>query len=256
MYIDAYWVYADVTTHKMKQIITILFLSILTNTLVAQDYAEFRTDTTRFKRWYAKDDGKLPERITEQVWFINGQEMRYGSGVIKVKVNPNKLDTILYKGYRRKGFDTIICNISEANNYKLYYNECCGAFNIQDESTKKFIQGKIIYKLKNTDDRTYLGTLGEAGILVKNKNIDTLNVNCRSAMSPNIYNISFRQIELCKDSLNCNEGICLQEKGKDEPNWDFGYKTVSLKLDFLFMPLKSEPLIIIYDPKTDTIKIE
>lgn len=240
----------------MKLIITILFLGVLTTTLVAQDYAEFRTDTTRFKRWYAKDDGKLPERITEQVWFINGQEMSYGSGAIKVKVNPNKLDTVLYKGYRRKELDTIICNISEAKNYKFYYNECCDAFNIQDESTKKFIQGKIIYQLKNTDDKTYLGTLGEAGVLVKNKNVDTLNVNCRSAMSPNVYNISFRQIELCKDSLNCNEGICLQEKGKDEPNWDFGYKTVSIKLDFLFMPLKSEPLIIIYDTKTDTIKIE
>jgi len=240
----------------MKLIITILFLGILTNTIVAQDYAEFRTDTTRFKRWYGKDDGKLPERITEQVWFINGQEMGYGSGAIKVKVNPNKLDTILYKGYRRKELDTIICNISEAKNYKFYYNECCGAFNIQDESTKKFIQGRIIYQLKNSDNKTYLGTLGEAGIMVNSKNTDTLNVSCRSAMSPNVYNISFRQIELCKDSLNCKEGTCLQEKGKDEPNWDFGYKTVSKKLDILFIPLKSEPTFIVYDPKTDRIKIK
>jgi len=254
LYRDA--LYPLVITHKIKLIITILFLGILTNTLVAQDYAEFRADTTSFKRWYAKDDRKLPEIITEQVWFINGQEMRYGSVPIMVKVNPNKLDTILYKGYRRKELDTIICNISEAKNYKFYYNECCGAFNIQDESTKKFIQGKIIYQLKNTDDKTYLGTLGEAGILVKYKKIDTLNVNCRSAMSPNVYNISFRQIEFCKDTLNCNEGICLQEKGKDNPNWNFGYKTVSIKLDILFIPLKSEPLIIIYDPKADTIEIE
>ena len=94
----------------MKLIITILLLSVLTNTLVAQDYAEFRTDTTRFKRWYAKDDGKLQERITEQVWFINGQKMQYGSGAIRVKVNPNKLDTILYKGYRRKELDTGECD--------------------------------------------------------------------------------------------------------------------------------------------------
>ncbi len=240
----------------MKLIITILFLGVLTNTLVAQDYAEFRTDTTRFKRWYAKDDGKLPEMITEQVWFINGQEMKYGSGAIKVKVNPNKLDTILYKGFRRKELDTIICNISEAKHYKFYHNECCGAFNIQDESTNKFIQGKIIYKLKNSDNKTYLGTLGEAGVIVNSKNIDTLSASCRSAMSPNVYNISFRQIKLCKDNLNCNEVTCLQEKEKDDPIWDFGYKTVSKKLDILFMPLKSEPIIIVYDPKTDRIKIE
>jgi hypothetical protein len=235
----------------MKQIFIILILDVLTNNLIAQDYAEFQTDTTRFKRY----DGNLPERITEQVWFINGQEMRYGSGAIKVEVNPNKLDTILYKGYKRKKLDTIICNISKAKNYKFYYNECCGAFNIQDKSTNKFVQGKIIYQLKNTDDKTYLGTLGEAGIIVNRKNADTLKVSCRSAMSSNVYNISFSQIELCKDSLNCNEGTCLQEKEKDEPNWDFGYKTVSKKMDILYMPLKTEPIFVIYDPKTDRIKI-
>lgn len=238
----------------MRLLISIIFTLIIANNLVAQDYAEFTTDTTRFRRWYAKEDGKLPKNITQQVWYINGQEMRYGSGKIKIKVNPNKLDTILYKGYRRNKFDTIICNVSEAKKYKFYFNECCSAFNIQDELTKKFIQGKILYKLKNLDHKTYLGTLGETGILVTYKNKDTLNVNCRSAMSPNVYDISFKQIEPCTDSLNCNEGICLQEK--EELNWEYGFHTVSEKFNFLFMPLKSTPLLIIYDPKTDTIKIE
>ena len=222
-------------------------MGTLTNILFAQDYAEFRTDTTRFKRWYKVDDGKLPERITEQVWFINGQELRYGSGVIKVRANLNKLDTILYKGYRKKEFDTIICNISEPKKYKFYYNECCGAFNIKDESTNRFIQAQIIYKLKNPDYKTYLGTLGEAGIIVNNT--DTLNVSCRSVMSPNVYNITFSQIQLCEDRLNCTERTCLQEKGKEEPNWDFGYKIISKKMDILFMPLTQEPIYIIYDPK-------
>lgn len=235
----------------MKQILIIIVFGLLTNVLVAQDYAEFRTDITRFKRY----GGNLPEEVSEQVWLINGQEMRYGSGIVKIKANPNKLDTILYKGYERQKFDTIICNISEPKKYKFFYNECCGAFNIQDESTNRFIQGKIVYQLKRIDKKTYLGTLGEAGIIV-NKNTDTLNVNCRSAMSPNVYHISLRQIEECTDSQNCNETICLQEKGNNEPNWSFGYKTISKKLDVLFMPLKSEPLIIIYDSKTDRIQIE
>lgn len=251
-----YFIYITAIRCKMKPIIIIILLGVFTNNLLAQDYAEFKTDTTRFKSWYSKGDGELPEKISEQLWFINGQEMRYGSGTIKVKVNPNKLDTILYQGYKRTELDTIICNISEPKKYKFYYNECCGVFNIQDESTNKFIQGKIRYQLKNSDDKIYLGTLGEAGILVTNKNIDTLNVSCRSAMSPNVYNISFRQIELCQDGLNCNEETCLQEKGTGEPNWDFGYKTVSKKMDIRFMPLKSEPVIIIYDAKTNKIKIE
>lgn len=243
--------YTNIKTFNIKRIITIILLGFLTNTLAAQDYAEFRTDTARFK----KNNGLLPKMIAQQVWFINGQEMRYGSGVVKIKVNPNKLDTILYKGYRSKGMDTIICNISEAKKFKFFYNECCGAFNVQDESTKKFIQGKIKFKLKSSDHKTYLGTLGEAGIIV-NSNTDTLNVNCRSAMSPNVYTISLRQIEPCKNNLNCNESTCLQEKGKDKPNWDFRYKTISKKLNILFMPLKSEPILVTYDPKTDSIKIQ
>ena len=121
---------------------------------------------------------------------------------------------------------------------------------------KKLIQGKIVYEIKNPDNKTYLGTLGETGRIVTYQDTDTLNVECRSAMSPNVYKITFSQIETCKDSLNCNEGMCLQEKGKDEPNWDYGFKTVSTIIDFIFMPLKSDPLIIVYDPKTDAIKIK
>ncbi|MCG8575232.1 MAG: hypothetical protein MI810_10140 [Flavobacteriales bacterium] len=235
----------------------ILLLLLMSQQALAQQFAEFKTDTNRFIHYYDYGDGqgRLPPEITEQYWLINGQKMTYGSGTIKVKVDANKLDTILYMGYRRSAFDTIICNISEAKSYTFYHNDCCGAFDVQDDATGKFIRGQVIYQLKSASkSNTYLGTLGEAGILVS-KQTDTLKVHCRSAMSPNTYPISFRQIEICRDSL-CKEGICLQEEGKGEPNWDFGYKTISTKMSFLFMPLKSKPLIIIYDPKTDSIEIK
>lgn len=240
----------------MRLLICILTFLIAVNNLFAQDYAEFSTDTTRFKTWYAKDDGKLPDRITQQVWYINGQKMSYGSGTIKVEVTPSKLDTILYQGYRRNSLDTIICNISKPNKYKFFYNTCCGRFNIQNESSKKFIQGNVLFNLKNPDKNTYLGTLGETGKIVKYQDKDTLKVDCRSAMSPNVYRITFKQIDICKDSLDCEESTCLQENGKDEPNWDFGYNTLSEKLDFIFMPLKSEPVEIMYDPKANKIEIK
>ncbi|MFT5778724.1 MAG: hypothetical protein ACI837_001680 [Crocinitomicaceae bacterium] len=80
----------------------------------------------------------------------------------------------------------------------------------------KFIQGEISYRLKKSNEsNSYLGTLGEAGMLVSSENTDTLKVDCRSAMSPNVYTISFSQIERCLvDDTNCEEGICLQEKEK------------------------------------------
>lgn len=238
---------------------TFIFIIYIFPILVfGQNFAEFSTDTTRFRQHYR--EGRhvdLPDYIKDQEWIINGQKMTYGSEQIKVEVNANRLDTILYKGYRKNEFDTIICNISEPRNYKFFYNECCGAFNVQDEGLEKFIQGSIIYRLQsNNESNLYLGTLGEAGILVKKNSHDTLKVNCRSAMSPNIYNISFKQIENCQDSINCKEGICLQVQGENEPVWDYGFMTISTEMDFLFLPLSQKPLIVTYDPKTKKIKIE
>lgn len=240
----------------MKKIITITFYCFST-LLLSQDFAEFSTDTTMFRHYYREGKHELPEYISEQEWFINGQRMTYGSKKIKVRVNSDQLDTVLYKGYRREEFDTIICNISEPRKYIFFYNECCGAFNIQDEESGKFIQGKVTYKLLTNDtSQLYLGTLGEAGILVNGTSNDTLKEDCRSAMSPNVYNISFRSIEQCSDSIECSEGTCLQIKGKDEPVYNYGYTTISKKVDFLFLPLISKPLTVVYDPKTDSIRIK
>ncbi len=240
----------------MKVTFIIIFFAFFSNGLTAQEYAEFSTDTTRFRRFYKNKKTNLPEYISNQEWYINGQKMNYGSGKIKVKVNPNTLDTILYKGYRRKKFDTIICNIAEAKKYKFYYNECCGAFNIKDESTNSFIIGKINYRLKSkTPSKTYLDTLGESGIIVSTKKDNTLYTKCRSAMSPNIYNISFREIEYCSNDQNCTEGICLQKENQKEPQMNFSFHTIDVKMKFLFMPLTSDPVDITFDPKTNQVVI-
>lgn len=240
----------------MKKLFLILCFIQFFSSLRAQ-YAEFSTDTTRFRRFSTKGVDSLPKYISEQEWFINGQKMSYGSGTIRVLVNKDKLDTLLYKGYKRTEYDTIICNIAEPKKYTFFYNDCCGAFNIQDNTTRQFIKGKVTYKLINSKSNdTYLGTLGESGILLSPRNTDTLTVDCRSAMSPNIYSVSLQKIKINKDSSKNDSSICLQEKGTDEPNWDFSYKTIDQKLSFLFMPLKQEPLLIIYDEDADTIKID
>ncbi|WP_027420530.1 hypothetical protein [Crocinitomix catalasitica] len=180
--------------------------------------------------------------------------MRYGSGAIKVLVNPHKLDTILYKGYNRNDFDTIICNISQAKRYKFYYNDCFGAFNIHDETTGKFIQGKIMYQLKNAANKTYLGTLGESGVLIDKNLSDTLHPHCISAMSPIVYQITFSEIECCEVSMNYTEVICLVDN--ENVDWEFKFNIVSNKLDLLFMPLSAEPVLISYDGHTGLIEMK
>jgi len=191
----------------------------------------------------------------EAEWRINGQTLHYGSKPIKIKTD-NILDTILFKQYSNSNIDTIICNITKAGNFKFYYNECCGGFNIADE-TGKFIVGSIVFSIQGQDNKNkYLGTLGETGILVSSKSKDILKTGCRSAMSPNVYQITFSQIEICKDTINCKEGTCLFETGKKELNYEFGYKTVSKKIDCLFLPLSNQPIKVTYLPRKDRIRID
>lgn len=216
--------------------------------------ATFSADTIRFfKDKFNRKD--IYDKIMEAEWKIAGQTLRYGSLPIVVKTD-NRIDTILFRQFKTTKWDTLICNISEAKNYKFQYNECCGAFNVSDE-TDKFIIGSVNFKLKGkTKNRYYLGTLGETGIRVTSKLLDTLKPGCRSAMSPNVYWLTFGEIEPCKDSHNCNEGTCLYEEGKSELNYEYGYKTISYKLKCLYLPLSIKPIKVIYDPKSDSVKIE
>ncbi len=229
-----------------------IFITILTSLVSFGQTATFLADTTRFFNETRKD---IYNKIMEAEWRINGQTLHYGSKPIKIKTD-NILDTILFKQYSNSNIDTIICNITKAGNFKFYYNECCGGFNIANES-EKFIIGSIIFRIQGKDNKKkYLGTLGETGILVNSSSKDTLKTGCRSAMSPNVYKLTLSQIEICKDTINCKEGTCLFEKGKKELNYEFSYKTVSKKIDCLFLPLSNQPIKVTYMPQKDRIRID
>ena len=235
-----------------QQVRNIIFILIIFPTVLFGQTATFSADTTRFFSEIKKD---IFDKIMEAEWRINGQTLHYGSKPITVKTD-NILDTILYRQRNNSKVDTILCNINKAGNFKFYYNVCCGGFNIADE-TGKFIIGSVIFSIQGQNNKQkYLGTLGETGILVHSASKDTLETGCRSAMSPNIYQITFSQIEICTEKVNCKEGTCLYEKDKEELNYEFGYKTISKKIDCLFLPLSNQPIEVIYDPKTDRIRIE
>ena len=229
-----------------------ILITILTSSFSFGQTAIFSADTTRFFSETRKD---IYDKIMEAEWKINGLTLHYGSKPIIIKTD-NIPDTLLYRQRNNSKVDTILCNISQSGNFKFYYNECCGGFNIADEKGK-FIIGSIIFSIQGQDNKNkYLGTLGETGILVNSASKDTLKTGCRSAMSPNVYQITFSQIEICKDVINCKEETCLFEKGKEELNYDFGYKTISKKIECLFLPLSNQPIKMTYEPRTDRIRIE
>ncbi len=232
----------------------IIYLLIVLPSIVMGQNAIFYADTNR--SWnYIKENKRLLKEVKEMRWKINGQVLSFGSKPIKVKPNPNKIDTIFFKQNNRAEWDTLICIIKQPLTYRFLYNTCCGGFDVADDSGR--ILGEINFKIKGKDDKkTYLGTLGEAGIIVNELSTDTLREGCRSAMSPNIYHLTFSAIEICKDTVNCSEGTCLYEKGEENLKYDFGYRAISKKLNVLYMPLSRDPIQIIYDTNTDKIKFE
>ena len=238
----------------MRQIHVLLLFITFVPASIAQEYAEFSADTTRLGHHKDKN-GVLLERIKEQEWFINGQRMYYGCQPIRVAVNPDKLDTVLYRASRKADLDTIICNIAEPEKYRIYHNDCCKPFYIKYKSTNRYTSAKIVFSLsEESGSKTYLGTLGEAGLVVHGQKEQELIPNCRSAMNNNIYTVSFREIEFCEE-LNCDNSICLQEEGEEDPDY-YSFRSISTKLDFKYMPLNSNPIFVTYDPKTDSIRID
>lgn len=220
--------------------------------------ASFCIDTLDHKHRNSGTGKGVIAEIKEMEWVIKGKYLNYKIGKIEVPISTNKLDTLFYKERADSKWDTIICMIQETNEYKFVYNHCCGGFYIADKNGL-FFTSQIIYKIKgNSSKKIYLGTIGETGMLIPIQNEDTLKPECRSPLFSNICDVKFSEIEICKDTINCPEELyCLKEKGKSTQLYNnLLYKTISNKLNLLFMPLSNNPIIIIYDPKTDQISFE
>lgn len=218
-------------------------------------YAKFSVDTADVLKRHSRNT-KLLDRVKEMRWEINGQALSFGSGTVKVKANPEKMDTLRFRVRATAEWDTILCNVRETGRYKFEYNECCGAFNLRSAKSRSFIPGKVQFELKGIPgEREFLGTLGEAGILLKGNEPTLLKPSCRSAMSPNVYWVIFREIQSCAPDEECTEGTCLVENDPLEPDYEFGFKTIHEKTRFLYMPLEGGPLYFKYDLDKDKISL-
>ncbi|MDB5258653.1 MAG: hypothetical protein JWM14_3348 [Chitinophagaceae bacterium] len=234
---------------------TFLLLIVLWPSLLVGQTAKFYMDSLDTRN-LSGNRQKMDDHFIDMEWKIRGNSIHYQNKVVELTIAPDKIDTLFYRHHKQAKWDTIICLIREPGEYKFIYNECCGGFNIADKNGK-LIQASINFQLhSNVKHKQFLGTLGETGILVNYNSTDTLKPGCRSAMSPNIYPLTFQEIKIAKDMINAKEGTCLYEKGKEELNYEFGYKTISTKLNCLFMPLSKNPIWVMYDPIENKISIK
>ena len=240
------------------KITAILFLLLFSEQLNAQEFAEFTTDTSRI-------NGHMRERISKELWYINGQEMHYDGKTIKIKVNPDKFDTIIYFRQNQKIFDTVLCNVASPNKYTIIYNECCSFFNIRSKTTRT--NNSVIFRLKNKDEKNiYLGSTGMTGILANDTNTQAIFDFCASAMTSSRTIVSLYQVEPCdldldQDIEDCDIDICIwPENGieaiyVDEETYG-NYKRIQQKMGIAWIGLNSDPLIVVYDPVTNKITYE
>lgn len=233
-------------------VIALCFLQQHTNA----QFATFTADSTELRKLIGDNNERLFNKILEMEWIINDDTLKFGSSEIYLITNENKLDTIYFKVNAKSAYDTLICNIAQPIKYRFIYNTCCGGFDVIEDKTNNRIGGKVLMKIsKSPVNEIYLGTFGEAGMIIGDAFKDTLSVTCTSAMSSNIYAVKLIQIESCKASETCETLMCFQATfGKDK--FDYDYKTVSQKLNFLYLPLSNKPLPITYNLLSNTISIE
>ena len=240
------------------KIISILFLFLFFDQINAQEFAEFTTDTSRI-------NGHMRERISKELWYINGQEMHYDGKTIKIKVNPDKFDTIIYFRQNQKRYDTVLCNVATPNKYMIIYNECCGFFNIRSKTTR--INNSVLFRLENKDEKhKYLGIVGMTGILVDENNSEVIFDFCRSAMASPLTIVSLYQVEECNSEIDeyiedCDIDICLwPEKGYESLEFseeEYGnYIWKSRKMGIAWIGLNSDPLTVVHNPVTNKITYE
>ena len=215
----------------------LLVLVCLPGLLKAQ-FAVFTTDT----RFHSEQDQLNSE------WVIAGQHLTYGSPPIKVKTD-DLLDTIYFRTNSKRNWDTIICQISQAETYKFVYNDCCGGFYIAD-SNSHFFNPRMIFTVKNARKKDmFMGKLGDDGVLIDvgKTNSDTLSITCHSILLPNVFNLSFQKIQISNDTTLALENACV--KNKVDINYEYTYITKKLYTQFLYMPLSNDCINITIDTK-------
>lgn len=234
----------------------LVLLTILGLAIPAKgQFASFRADTNHLQKLIHRSEGVYRRALTLE-WRVNGQALMYGTAPVFIQPDSAKLDTILFRTEATRPWDTILCNIRKPGNYEFVYNTCCGGFDLREEGTNRFISGSVVFDLVNEKpDAQYVGTLGEAALFIPAHGI-RLTSHCRSAMSPNIYEVTIAEVERCSDTTStCSYLYCEVDNNDKEVPGEAGFRFLRTPVKFLYMPLDSEPLHVTYDARTGELVV-
>lgn len=203
--------------------------------------AIFSADSASLNSFSGRNTGHH-KRVMEMEWRINGKTLRFDSAPLEVEIGTGGIDTLYYRDHYKAKWDTIIYSLTEPKEYSFRYNICCGGFDVVTESSDD-LEASVSYRLtKNSGNRLFLGTLGEVGTRVTTKP-KTLKPECRSAMSPNIYWLTLREVIPCSGK-DCRTLMCSKDDSIPD---DFEYKVVSTAVSVLYMQLNTKTLEITLD---------
>jgi hypothetical protein len=216
-------------------------------------YATFYADTTRLPMKFGVQ-GEFYDSLFGQEWLIDGQSLRFGSAPIQIKTG-SEPKIVQYRASTDLPWISMLCIVNQAQSYRFLYNECCNAFHIAD-SQGLIIRPKLVFEFNRKRHRqTWLGYLGQTGILAKGKVSDTLWPLCYSPMLPNVFEVGLRLIQPCMDSAQCEDEICLISGNDSVYNYGYGYRVLQPVVSFMYLPLSREPLRVRYDFRKGNVLI-
>lgn len=203
-----------------------------------------QSQTSTFKSVYRTHGAKasLPEYVKGIHWIISDSILDYTENNITIQVEKTRIDTIYYKAYRRKEYDTLICRIEPNQTYFFIYNECCGGFNAASGNKGPFYKNTVTFNSTNNSNTMLLGSNGSSSTTIQNNTSTRLIDHCKSAMAANTQKIQVETYMNCSDSENCDYLSCYQQK--DEVIFEKEYQSIEQLITFLYLPLSNEPLIV------------
>lgn len=207
------------------RLIILTILITLSTSIMAQETIVFKADTTYLYRYVTKD------RVEQQKihWTYKNQQMSYGKDSLLIMYEKGKLDTLFYDDVNRT--DTLLF-IHNEGNYEFIYNTCCDGFNVVRQHPKRTIPNRFI--LSATQQDSILIRVGDAWGLVGAGITDTIHDYCQSAMSSNIKQVCFYEIDGESENSPESSLYCFYQKGEERKVYFKPGKRIG---EFLFLPL-------------------
>lgn len=223
----------------LKKLILLYLFPAFANSQSATFYA----DTHRLMQ-YNQNNSSSEGYGMQMQWIIKGQPLRWGSPPIEVSPTESGVDTIFFKGQDQSKWDTLLCKIKGGSSITFVYSPCCDYFDVVDSNGDK-LEGRVSFMLLGATPgkKNYLGSIDASGVFMTNQP-DTILPFYRSVMLPNTYNVEVNEIKDCFGK-DCEETAIQKPDGSIDISYH--YRIIDGILNFHYLPVSEEPVIVSYD---------